>query len=291
MSPKAQLPGPKLSVCLIGVCLLVVASSARADPLLPPVLPLIGPLVAGQLSIPLSAQGLNIDRLGTYRLDGLPGGISGTSGVVLGAFGEPEPLLIVTAGASPTVYVRGNATLIYEFAVLSPPDLGCSNPHFGIGGPDCSVPVVAEVSGRAHTHGGAILASDPDPGFIVRATWALQNAQGFDIFSDGISTGLLNDGAFSDEFDYEKSLSLTANRVYRVRMDVNAEAKASTLPASATAMIDPIFSFGPGVDPGYSFQFSAGIGNSRPNPVPEPGSLVLVGVAATGLVGRRVRRR
>jgi hypothetical protein len=211
----------------------------------------------------------------------------------LGAFGTPAPLLVVEVGAAPIHYVHGTATLIYEFAALSPAGLDCSFPHFGIGGPDCSVPVLVDVFGRVATHGGTILVSDPNPGFGVKATWALQTTQGFDIFSDGLNLPFTNTGGLIDEFSYTKSFSLTANRVYRIRMDVNAEAAASTLPASSFALIDPVFSFAPGVDPGYTFQFGDGIGNSRASAVPEPGSLVLLGasVVAFGLLRRRSDRQ
>ena len=52
-------------------------------------------------------------------------------------------------------------------------------------------------------------------------------------------------------------------------------------------MIDPIFSFGQGVDPlSYSFIFSDGIGNAAASGVPEPGTLVLLsaGLLSLGLV-------
>ena len=133
---------------------------------------------------------------------------------------------------------------------LSPAGLDCSFPHFGIGVPDCPVTVLVDVSGRVATDGGTILVSDPNPGFGVKATWALQTSQGFDIFSDGLNLPFTSSGGLFGEFSYTKSFSLIANRVYRIRMDVNAEVAASTLPASSFALIDPVLSFAPGVDPG-----------------------------------------
>ena len=76
MHPKARVRGRSLYPGLTGVCLLALFAPghAKADPLLPPVPPLIGPLVSGGLTIALTGQGLNVDRLGTYRLEEPPGG-------------------------------------------------------------------------------------------------------------------------------------------------------------------------------------------------------------------------
>jgi hypothetical protein len=56
--------------------------------------------------------------------------------------------------------------------------------------------------------------------------------------------------------------------------------------AAADAFVDPIFSFGPGVDPSlYSFNFSLGIGNSAAVAgLPEPGTLALFSVSLLFLI-------
>ena len=122
------------------------------------------------------------------------------------------------------------------------------------------------------------------PSFVVRSTYAIADALGREILSGGISVPLTNDG-FNIPFSDGQVLKLIANRAFRVTMAINAEVAANSLPASATAIIDPVFSFAPGVDQEFSFQFSEGIGNSRANPVPEPGPLGLLsaGVVAIGL--------
>ena len=262
---------------LAGICLFVfvATSDAGAGPLLPPVLPLSALGVIGQVSVPLFALGVNAGDLGTYRVFG-PTGVGGTTGAELGIFATPSPLVVATVASAPHQYARANTTLVYEMAVLSPVDVMCSFPFYGIDGPDCVVDVDVDVFGLVTTHGSTILGGDPPPSFIAHATVAIQNAQGEELFSEGIRLPLTNNGAFTDEFATRQRMTVLANRALRIRMDVNAEAAATTLPASAFALVDPVFSFAPGVDPGYSFQFSPGIGNSRANTVPEPGALLLL---------------
>jgi hypothetical protein len=267
---------------LAGICLfvLVATSDAGAGPLLPPVLPLSGPGVIGQANVPRFAVGVNVDDLGTYRVFG-PAGAGGTTSAELGIFATPSPLVVATVASAPHQYARANGTLVYEMAVLSPVGEMCSFPFYGIDGPDCLVDVDVDVFGLVTTHGSTIFGGDPPPSFIAHATVAIQNAQGVELFSEGIRLPLTNNGAFTDEFATRQRLTVLANRALRIRMDVNAEAAATSLPASAFALVDPVFSFAPGVDPGYSFQFSPGIGNSRADAVPEPGALLLL---ASGLV-------
>lgn len=269
----------------IGLFLLFVLSSrVSADP---PILPLQGPGVIGQLSIPVSGQSLDVTGLGSYRLTGFPE-VGGTSGIVLGVFGRPEPFLIVTAGSGNDRYTRGNATLTYEFAVVPPPELGCAFPAFAIPGPECLVDVVAIAAGRVQTNGGVIQAGDPLPLFIVEAEWSLRDDLGAEVFSDGIQTPLTNDGGINDVFSDGELLSLKANHAYRVTMRVDAQVRATTLPASATALVDPIFSFAPGTAAGYSIRLSDGIGNTRESPVPEPDLLTLLGA---GMIAIGLRHR
>ena len=60
-------------------------------------------------------------------------------------------------------------------------------------------------------------------------------------------------------------MTLAANHVYSVFMlaDVSVAATIAQSQATGNAFVDPIFSFGPEVDPQvYSLSFSNGIGNS-----------------------------
>src|SRR5262249_1316951 len=95
-------------------------------------------------------------------------------------------------------------------------------------------------------------------------------------------------GAFSDEFSVLEGVNVTANRIYRVTMFANAEAAGGEFGASSLALVDPVFSFAPGVDPAYSLNFAEGIGNSS---VPEPGSIVLLGTGALAVCLARGRSK
>ena len=107
MPPKIRRHRPILLMTTTVAFLLASASTpVSADPATPPILPLRGPQVIGQLLIPFFGQALDVSRPGTYRLFG-PTEVTGTSGVALGVFGTPEPLLIVTAGSGNDRFTRG----------------------------------------------------------------------------------------------------------------------------------------------------------------------------------------
>jgi hypothetical protein len=82
---------------------------------------------------------------------------------------------------------------------------------------------------------------------------------------------------------------------------VSAEASANNQEVNAVtdviAYADPQVSFAPGFNStGYSLEFSPGVGNGPPRdsialPIPEPGTLTLVGLGGAGLLARVRRRR
>ena len=92
-------------------------------------------------------------------------------------------------------------------------------------------------------------------------------------------------GIFNQNFGHTVNFTLSANQVYKVTMvaDAFAAAGSSGTLAFASAFIDPIFSFGPGVGPEYSFLLSDGIGNGAP--IPEPSAFVLLITGTLALVG------
>jgi hypothetical protein len=71
--------------------------------------------------------------------------------------------------------------------------------------------------------------------------------------------------------------------------DALPAAGSSGTQAFASAFIDPVFSFGPGVGSEYSFLLSEGVGNAVPIPEPNASALLLAGVLAVGFF--RVARR
>lgn len=254
---------------LLAVAVLLVGCSvADASPLSP--YSLIGDLAFNQ-SPP---DRIFPNSFGSFFLtDGALGSLS------LIAAGEPVPSLRATANIGPdllpSVFGRSSGLLTYALEIVGPPGV---------------VPVSIDVSGAASGAAGA------GASFAVQSRWDLFEA-GTSLAGDTVQSGQLT-GNFDQSFNRTVNLLLTANQIYSVFMLADAAA-AATLQgsdASASAFIDPTFSFGPGVDPLlYSFSFSAGIGNEVATPVPEPSALVLLGmglVAASkaGWISRVNRR-
>ena len=188
----------------------------------------------------------------------------------------PSPFLFASVPSiEDRFFGRVSAVFDYEVVILGPPG---------------SVPVRVDASGRGQA------GAQPDTGgFALTAMWSITNANtGITVFSEGIQTPELS-GSFGDSFDHTDSLVLTANQRYSVRLVADAAiANGFTNGAVgfAFALIDPVFSFGPGVGPEYSFVFSEGIGNSRTSSVPKPSTftLIVAGLLALGLFRRRVPR-
>jgi hypothetical protein len=248
-----------------GICALLLLFTAQAahaalDPA----------LIGGQISFNLPPPaGVNFTTFGTHSLPG-PGG-----SIEFVAAPTPSPFLSGDVSVASNFTGRSSGTLIYNMQVVGP---STTDP----------VPVTAAFAGAVSGSSG----TDGFAGFLMKAQWRLQdvNLGLVQVFEGGINMPAALKGSFNDSFNDVAALGLTAGHVYRVTMvvDVFAGASSSVSPASGSAFIDPVFSFGPGVGPGYSFVFSEGIGNSAPVPEPATWALLAAGVLALGL--RRTRR-
>ena len=201
----------------------------------------------------------------------------GIGSVSFSSAATPSPALLANADIGPngsvaSLFGRGAGVLTYSFTIA---------------GPAGSIPVVIDVAGAATASATA------GASFAVESMWALYDSPSFttQLAGDDVLSGQRS-GTFDDGFGRSLGLVLTANHVYAVVMkaDANAAATAAGSHAIAHASVDPVFSFGAGVDPQlYSFALSEGIGNT---PVPEPGTLALLctGFASLGLARRRRER-
>jgi PEP-CTERM motif len=195
--------------------------------------------------------------------------------VAVSALGMPFPSIVASAdigtGQVGVIFGRADAALTYFFEVV---------------GPTGSVPVLIDVAGAVT--GTATTGAS----FVLTSRWDLFDLANRSLAGDNISTPQLS-GTFTQSFGRTVSLSLATNQFYSITLFADAEAAATDLGSRsiANALIDPVLSFGAGVDPSlYSFELSDGIGNGAavPSSVPEPATLTLI---STGLVSLWTTRR
>jgi hypothetical protein len=254
--------GQRLLTAGIGALLLSMGPVAHAalDPA----------LIGGQIFFNLQPPaGVNFTTFGTHTLPGLGGLIEFV------AAPTPSPFLSGDVSVPSNITGRASGTLIYSMQVVGPTS------------PD-PVPVLAAFAGGVAGSSGTDVFT---AGFSMDARWSLADANlGLqEVFHGGIDMTTTRQGNFSDSFNEVAALGLIAGHIYRVTMvvDVFAGASGSVFPASGSAFIDPVFSFGPGVSPGYSFVFSEGIGNTAPVPEPTTWAMFALGLLALSLRGRR----
>jgi hypothetical protein len=198
--------------------------------------------------------------------------------ILVEAFGNPSPSLLAQADIGPnlaaSIFGRGSALLNYQFEVV---------------GPQGQVPVLVDVRGAASGSASA------GGSFAVESFWSLFTDASNPLARDDIRSGQIFGAGFDQSFARTVALTLTANLAYTVSMlaDVQTAATAAGSNATTRAFVDPVFKLGAGADPGlYSFQFSAGIGNTAAVPEARSSVAMILGLlvlSARRLVGRNVR--
>jgi hypothetical protein len=193
--------------------------------------------------------------------------------ILVEASGSPSPALRAQSDIGPNlaagIFGRGSALLNYKFEVV---------------GPQGQVPVVIDVQGTASgsaTAGGSI---------AVESFWSFYFDALNPLAGDDLRSGQIFGAAYNQSFSRSVQLTLTANVPYTVSMLADAQAAATDAGsrASARALVDPVFSLGVGADPGlYSFQFSAGIGNTAAVPGPASAIAMALGLLVLGAATRR----
>ena len=277
MYQRAQVHGRRLCSGLIGVCLLLLfaISHAKAGPLPPlPPPPLAPLLLNGTLFFNLIPRVDFVDFGNYFLFQPEPGPFEGDSRMFFRALGTPAPVLAGQIDAGSFQFGRAVATLTYELEILGPPG-------------NVPIPILIDVSGRVFAHVGL----DRSATALAQSNWGIEDVSLGPVFSDALDSGVQHDD-FSQNFSHTVFVTVIANHIHRVTMSVDLEVGGGNFGANGTAFIDPVFSFAPGVDPAYSFQFSDGIGNSSLPAIPEPSSVVLLsaGAITIGLLGRARRR-
>ena len=276
MYQRARVHRRSLCSGLAGVCLLLLFAigHAIAGPLPPSPPPQLAPsLLNGTLFFNLVPR-VDFDLFGDYSLfQPEPGPLEGDSRMHVTALGTPAPFLGALIDAGKFQFGRAVATLTYEFEILGPP------------GP---VPILIDVSGRVFAHVGL----DRSATALAQSNWSFEDVLLGAVSSDALDSGVQHDD-FSQAFSHTVFVTVAASHIHRVTMSVDLQVGGGNFGANGTAFIDPVFSFAPGVDPAYSFQFSDGIGNSSIPAVPEPSSVVLLstGAIAIGLLGKARRKQ
>jgi len=276
MCRRAHVHSRSLWSGLTGGCLLLLftVSHAKASPLPPSPPPALAPfLLNGTLFFNLIPR-VDFDLFGDYLLfQPEPGPLEGDSRMHFTALGTPAPFLGVVVDAGKFQFGRAAATLTYEWEILGPPG---------------SVPILIDVSGRVFAHVGL----DRSATALAQSNWSFEDVLLGTVSSDALDSGVQHDD-FSQAFSHTVFVTVTANHIFRVTMSVDLQVGGGNFGANGTAFIDPVFSFAPGVDPAYSFQFSDGIGNSSIPAIPEPSSVVLLstGAIAIALLGKARRRK
>ena len=221
--------------------------------------------VVGKVSFNiLEPPPIDVGDFGSYSLSGAVGDLQ------LDVGATPSPFVSAGAEIVPFFFGRANATVQYSVQVTGP------TPTVMV-----RVAVAGGVTGASSPGGPP---DDTFHGFAMKSQWRLEDPASATVFSEGIATPALQ-GSFSDSFSHVVELELAVNAIYRVTLIADAGARSG----SASAFIDPVFSFAPGTGDGYAFEFSEGIGNSPP--VPEPASIVLflAGLLVLVVVRRRGR--
>ncbi|MBL8176062.1 MAG: PEP-CTERM sorting domain-containing protein [Bryobacterales bacterium] len=228
---------------LVAVCGLVLAMGAAAAPLSPVA-------VSGSVFFNLEPPP-RVDFLtfGVFPLAG-PGGslqFSATSG--------PSPQLLAEVNTNTGYYGRSVGTLSYYLQIV---------------GPAGDVPVSLSMQGKAL---GNSITGSRFASFAVGMLWWLHNETTATplIAREGIESGAIA-GPYDQDFDPLYLLLLRAGDIYKVTLQVGAEAAAgSGASANASARLRPLFQLDAG--PEYSLLFSDGIGNAA---TPEPAALGLM---------------
>lgn len=258
------------SMCL-AVALGMAAGVAAA-------VPLPAPIVHGEAFFNTDITGKTIDAFGTLSHT-LP-----THGTLqFASSGTPSPALRAAADLEPVGTGSGTVSgfLRYTFEIL---------------GDDC---VGIEGCVPVHVFAAGHVAGFAEPGFFTGfesiARWSLRNASEITLVGDSLHISGTGGESDEDGFAGTHSLILRTNTEYRVVMEVLARAGGLEVGAHsvAKAFIDPLFSFGAGVDTTrFAFHFADGIGNTAPpGGVPAPGVPALVVLGLLALAAQRARTK